>query len=167
MTEPQRGRTIPQLVSAELALLREFALCLQHEQELLAAGSIDRLTPVVGDKSRLAEDLGEAAKRRNQALSSAGFAPDRAGVEAWLENQAAKDGAAARIQAAVRSDWQAILTLAAQARACNETNGKLIATAMQHNHRALAVLAAADSALLYGPDGRERTRGSGRNLGVA
>jgi flagella synthesis protein FlgN len=167
MTESRIGRTIPQLVATELALLREFALCLQREQELLVHASIDRLTPVVVDKSRLAENLAEAAQCRNRALSSAGFASDQSGMEAWLKSHSAQGGAASKIHATVHSDWQAILTLAEQARVCNDINGKLIATAVQHNQRALAVLAAADSALLYGPDGREHTPSGGRNLGVA
>lgn len=67
---------------------------------------------------------------------------------------------------AARDTWQALLALAARARALNETNGRLIAERLAHNRQALAVLlAAADQAALYGPDGQPRPLGGGRSLG--
>lgn len=57
--------------------------------------------------------------------------------------------------------------LAAEARALNEANGKLIALRMQHNQQALtSLMAAADRSVTYGPDGQQRV-GSGRSLGKA
>lgn len=58
--------------------------------------------------------------------------------------------------------------LAAEARALNETNGKLIALHLQRNQQALNVLlAAADHAATYGRDGQPHSSLSGRSLGKA
>jgi flagellar biosynthesis/type III secretory pathway chaperone len=56
--------------------------------------------------------------------------------------------------------------MAEKARALNQTNGKLIATRLASNQQALATLmAAANQAALYGPDGQARPLGGGRSLG--
>lgn len=58
--------------------------------------------------------------------------------------------------------------LVSEARTLNEANGKLIALRLQHNQQALNVLlAAADSAATYGPDGQQQPATGGRMLGKA
>jgi flagella synthesis protein FlgN len=58
--------------------------------------------------------------------------------------------------------------LAEEARGLNEANGKLIALRLQHNQKALNVLlAAAQSAATYGPDGQQQASLGGRILGSA
>lgn len=58
--------------------------------------------------------------------------------------------------------------LVSEARALNEANGKLIGLHMQHNQQALAVLmAAADNAATYGPDGQQQSGLGSRILGKA
>lgn len=58
--------------------------------------------------------------------------------------------------------------LAGAARALNEANGKLIALHLQHNQQTLNVLlAAADTAATYGPDGQQQAPAGGRMLGKA
>ena len=146
------------LVVEELRLLRKFVAALTGEQALLVAGDIDRLSPILAEKSRLAAGLGEYASRRNQALASAGLEGDQAGMEVWLAGQ----------DQATRSAWDEILGLAREARRENEINGNLIKTRMQHNQQALSVLqAASKQALLYGPDGQQRPADGGRDFGVA
>lgn len=152
--------TLARLVADELALLREFTSLLVAEQQALIPGDLDRLLPLAEEKSRLATALGQLADARNQALAEAGQAADKAGMEAWLSSQ--------KRAAPIRGDWAALLALAAEARLQNEINGKLIATRMQHNQRAFAVLhAAADQAMLYGPDGQTHPIAGGRHFGAA
>ena len=149
---------LPRLVIEELGLLRQFVSALTSEQALLVAGDIDRLPPILAEKSRLAASLGEFANRRNQALASAGLETDKAGMEVWLAGQ----------DQPTRSAWNDILGLARDARRENEINGNLIKTRMQHNQQALSVLqAASKQALLYGPDGQQRPAEGGRDFGVA
>lgn len=152
--------TLAQLVADELSLLREFVSLLVDEQQALIPGDLDRLLPLAEKKSRLAAALGQLAAARNQALADEGLPADKAGMEAWLSSQ--------KRAAPARGDWAAVLALAAEARLQNDINGKLIGTRIQHNQRALAVLhAAADQAMLYGPDGQPHTIGGGRHLGAA
>lgn len=151
---------LSRLLADELALLREFVALLGREQQALIPGDIDRLLPLAEEKTRLATVLGRMAGARNQALAGAGLAADKAGMEAWLTSQGQATPS--------RADWAALLALAAEAKLQNEINGKLIATRLQHNRHALAVLhAAADQAMLYGPDGQPHATGSGRHLGAA
>jgi flagella synthesis protein FlgN len=80
-------------------------------------------------------------------------------MEAWLATPAGTAG---------RESWTKLLILATEARELNQINGQLIALHMQNNQQALAVLmAAANQAMTYGPDGQQRGSGSGRSLGSA
>lgn len=147
-------------LAEELQRLKEFVDVLREEQDALANGAIDTLMALVERKSALALQLGGMAKNREDTLSAAGFGVGRAAVDAWLD--ARPDNTASR------RVWQELLELTASARNLNETNGKLINLRMQHNQQALAVLmAAADKAMTYGPDGQQRTGSAGRLLGSA
>ncbi|OIQ97322.1 FlgN protein [mine drainage metagenome] len=150
---------LPALIKDELALLRQFVTLLQDEQRALVEGELERLLPLAEEKSRLATELGRLAVARNQALAALGLAADKSGMDAWLVGQAPTVPS--------RGHWAELLSLATETRRQNELNGKLINTRMQHNQRALAVLAAATSqAMLYGPDGQQRPLTSGRDFGA-
>lgn len=148
------------MIGDELAALRGFVAVLQQEQQALVAGELDRLMPLVKEKTELAARLGQFAEQRTQMLSAAALPPDRAGMESWLARLAPADSAHAA--------WKSLLSLNAEAQALNESNGKLIAMRMQHNQQALNVLlAAANQATLYGPDGQTKPSGGGRLFGAA
>ena len=150
---------LPELIKDELALLRRFVTLLQEEQQALIEGDLERLLPLAEEKSRQANALGQLAVGRNQVLSAQGLTADKRGMDAWLGSQAKTSPA--------RNDWAALLALAAETRRLNELNGKLISTRMQHNQRALAVLAAAtNQAMLYGPDGQQRPPTGSRDFGA-
>ena len=128
---PAPGQSpLPQLLTAELALLREFAILLTAEQEALVRGDIDRLMPLAEEKSRQATVLAQAAEERNQTLTALGLERDKLGMEAWLAREPRATSA--------RDAWQALLNLAVEARTRNELNGKLIQSRLQQNQRALA-----------------------------
>lgn len=147
-----------QLISAELALLREFVTLLGDEQGALVRGELDRLIPLAEEKSRLAASLAQAAEGRNAALATLGLAKDRPGVETWLAVHPELQQTA--------QDWQILLDLAAAARDQNELNGKLIHSRLQQNQRALAALSAAThQTMLYGPDGQVHSSSGGRTFG--
>ncbi len=150
---------LPQQLAAELALLREFALLLETEQQALVRGELDRLLPLAEEKSRQASLLAQAAEQRNQSLAALGLEQDRAGMETWL--------AANPKAVSVSKNWQDLLSLAAAARSQNELSGKLIQTRLQQNQRALTALSAANSQTqLYGPDGQVKSASGGRNFGA-
>jgi len=150
-----------QLVGEELVALRAFVGILQKEQQALIDGDLERLTPLIDEKTSHAGRLGQLAEQRNQVLAAAALALDRAGMESWLAQQSAAAKAS-------QGTWENLLTLTAEARALNESNGKLIATRLQHNQQTLsALLAAGNQATLYGPDGHTQASGGGRLFGAA
>lgn len=133
---------------------------LQQEQQALVAGDIDKLTPIVEEKTRLATSLNRFAEQRQRLISASGLPNDRSGVEAWLANQV--------LNTKDRADWQKLLALTGEAQTLNESNGKLIAMRMQHNQQSLNVLlSAANQATLYGPDGQTKPAGGGHLFGKA
>lgn len=100
--------------------------------------------------------------RREQALLTEGD------VDALPPLLAEKSALVDRLNRMPPSREAAFLSLAAEARALNETNGKLIALHMQRTQKALSVLmAAADRGMTYGPDGQQQVGGGGRSFGSA
>lgn len=146
------------LLAEEVAQLRDFLVLLEKEQQALAGGDVDRLLPLSAEKTERFARLAQLGEARGRALAAAGLAADRQGMEGWLDRHPGQGGA--------KRDWQELLVLAEKARALNQTNGKLIATRLAGNQQALSTLmAAANQAALYGPDGQARPLGSGRSLG--
>lgn len=133
---------------------------LQQEQQALVAGDIDKLAPIVEEKTRLAAGLSRFAEQRQRLISASGLPNDRGGMEAWLASQG--------LNPKDRADWRKLLELTGEAQTLNESNGKLIAMRMQHNQQSLNVLlSAANQATLYGPDGQTKPTGGGHLFGKA
>ncbi len=146
-------------LDVEVAALESFVALLRREQDLLAAGDTERLLSLIEDKNALANRLAALAQAREAHLGRGGFPAGREGMEGWL----ARHGTPAQ-----RATWAALLKLAAEARALNETNGKLIGLHMRHNQQAFAALmSATDRAMTYGPDGQQTAGLGGRILGKA
>lgn len=147
------------LIDEEFREVQSFAALLRQEQELLVkTDAADALLPLVDRKTQSTARLKALADRREQCLRAAGLPAGRAGMEAW---QAAAPAAACK-------RWQELLATAAEVRALNETNGRLIGIHWKHNQAALtALMSAADRAMTYGPDGQQRGGGGGRSFGSA
>lgn len=141
--------SLADLLAAEIREVGGFIELLKEEQALLASsGNADALMPVVGRKSEFTLRLKSLADQREQYLAEQRFQPGRDGMEAFL--------AASPAGVALQPRWRQLLALAKEARALNETNGKLINVHWQHNQKALAALtSAADGAMVYGPDGQQ------------
>ena len=158
MTIPP-GSAIADLLAQELGLLDSFVTLLRREQSFLVDGKADSLANVAEEKSGLSGQLAVRAAARDEELGRRGFAAGRTGMDDWIKSA---DGTTSRRR------WQQLLQLAAEARALNETNGKLIGVHLQHNQQALnTLLAAVDQAATYGPDGQQRSGAAGRSLGSA
>lgn len=158
MTIPP-GSALADLLAQELGLLHSFVTLMRHEQSLLVDGKADVLAEIAEEKSGLAGQLARRAMAREEELGRRGYAAGRMGMDDWIKSA---EGTTSRRR------WQQLLQLAAEARALNETNGKLIAVQLQHNQQALnTLLAAVDQAATYGPDGQQRAGASGRSLGSA
>lgn len=154
----QSPSLLSNLLIEEAAQLRDFVALLEREQQALVGGDVDRLMPLAAEKTEVFSRLAGLGEARNQALAAQSLPPDRAGMETWLGRHAELAGS--------RRAWQELLTMAEKARVLNQVNGKLIASRLAGNQQALsALLAAANQAALYGPDGQARPLGSGRSLG--
>jgi flagella synthesis protein FlgN len=146
------------LLIEEVARLRGFLALLETEQQALIAGDVDRLMPLAAEKTESFSRLTGLGEARGRILAAESLTADRRGMESWLARNT--DAAAAP------RTWRDLLSLAEKARALNQVNGELIAARLANNQQALSVLlAAANQAALYGPDGQARPVGSGRNLG--
>ena len=146
------------LVGRELRRVQAFLAVLRQEKSLLEAANTEPLAALAEEKTRLAVELSQLCQAREAELTRLGLIPGKSGMNVWCEST----------NAASRGNWQRLLGAAGEAKALNDTNGKLIALRLQHNQRALAVLtAAADQAATYGPDGQQRLSSGGRSLGSA
>lgn len=159
MTAAPRSASLADLVAQELGFLQSFVALLRQEQTLLTQGDAARVAELVEEKSALAAKLAALAGTRESDLAERKLPAGRAGMAAWI---ASPDGASSRRR------WEQLLVLAAEAKLINETNGKLIGLHLQHNQQALNILmAAANQAATYGPDGQQKNATGGRSLGSA
>lgn len=159
MSTSPRPASLAELVAQELGLLQTFAAILRQEQSLLTHAKIEPLADLAREKSEIAARLGLLADAREEELARRGLHAGGTGMERWI---ASPEGASSRRR------WQQLLVLAADAKALNAINGKLIAVYLQHNQQALnALMAAANQAATYGPDGQQKLGGTGRSLGSA
>lgn len=140
--------SIAELMIAELSGLRRFCALLEEERKVLTGAQADRLPDIAAEKSSLAAQLSHLESRRDALLAGGGMARGRAGIEAWLASRPNPD--------VDRRRWSEILKLAAQARADNETNGRLINLLLKQNQEALSVLVSGGTESIYGADGQPR-----------
>lgn len=151
--------TIAGLLDREFRALQTFVALLHREQTLLEEGTTESLAALAEEKLKAATELSDFSASRDSKLIHSGLQAGRAGMETWTATSAG---------AGYREQWRRLLELTAEARAVNETNGKLIGLRLQNNQQALSILmAAADQAVTYGPDGQQHTGTSGRSLGSA
>lgn len=78
-------------LTAEADAVLRFVDLLKQEQQTLAGGDVDAITPLISQKNVLATDLAVLAKQRNALLAVGNFAPDRAGIDAWCEHHPEKE----------------------------------------------------------------------------
>lgn len=159
MVPTPRSATLADLVAQELGLLQNFVSLLREEESLLTRREAGRLMQLAEEKSALVARLGALASAREDDLANRNLPAGRQGMDFWV---ASPEGASSRRR------WEQLLVLGTEAKMLNETNGKLIALQLEHNQQALnAIMAAADKASTYGPDGQQKSAGSGRSLGSA
>jgi len=156
---PATATSVPsqllQVLLSESEAVQRFTELLLREQDALKSAQTDELPTFAENKTQLAQALNQLSAQRNSVLAASGFASDRAGIEAWCAKHASEKR--------VAEVWEAILTLAREARELNRLNGELIAIQLQYNAKALDALRGGDSALkLYGRDGQAQMISSRR-----
>ena len=118
---------------------------IKQEQTQLIEADIDGLKNTTVAKSKVANEMSELAKQRDNALAAAGFSTKKNAMDAWLKT-ANPDA---------KKQWEELLSLTKSAKELNRINGILIAKHMSHNQNALAALhAAPPGGNVYGPNGQ-------------
>ena len=149
---------LQQLIAQENAALQAFIEVLKGEQRALSGNDnaeLAELPSYAEQKSQQALQLNSLAAQRNALLASESLAPDRSGVERWIEAHPAETN--------TRDTWSSTLALAAEARELNRLNGELIKIRLQYNSKALEALQGGRHTLdLYGPDGQSTALGTRR-----
>ncbi len=134
----------------EVGAARELIDILQEEQNQLLAIRIDELEPLVAKKAAVVTRLTQYTRTRHESLEKAGFAPNLAGMNAWLDSiQGQPDADKAG------KNWAELVSLTQSAKELNRLNGMLIASHMARNQQALSILhGSKPGSGMYGPDGQ-------------
>lgn len=121
---------------------------MKQEQQLLVAADADGLAQTTPRKNALLQALADLSAQRHAALLAAGCEGSEAGMEPWLA-VGGNDEA--------RTQWEALLALAREAKELNRVNGMLINKQLAHNQgvlNALRMPAGADAGGVYGASGQ-------------
>ena len=121
---------------------------MKQEQQLLVAADADGLAETTPRKNALLQALADLSAQRHAALLAAGCEASEAGMEPWLA-VGGNDEA--------RTQWEALLVLAREAKELNRVNGMLINKQLAHNQgvlNALRMPAGADAGGVYGASGQ-------------
>jgi flagella synthesis protein FlgN len=142
------------ILSSERELAQQLQQCLQQEQAELVRADVAALAQTAERKNGIVEQMNSLAQSRLRAVAATGHAANEAGMLAWL---AAQDDA-------VRADWQALLAAAAAGKELNRTNGLLIHQHISRNQAGLQALRGGGQPAVYGRDGQQNVRTSGRSF---
>lgn len=121
---------------------------MKQEQQLLVAADADGLAETTPRKNALLQALADLSVQRHAALLAAGCECSEAGMEPWL---------AVGSNDEARTQWEALLALAREAKELNRVNGMLINKQLAHNQgvlNALRMPAGLEAGGVYGASGQ-------------
>lgn len=148
------GEVLSRAISCATSLLQ----ILDAEKTALAGRDPAPLETAIKAKQRCLEELDEFDRRRVEIMQTAGFTPDRPGVEDCLRWCDSEDTLSSR--------WQQLMSLLAQCRDHNLVNGRIMEANRHRTEGALAILRGQQpDAKLYGPAGEQTTGPLSRTLG--
>lgn len=134
-------------LTQECAAIKSFVELLKKEEDILIHGRMEEVDFLVSEKQRAIEEIANYSAVRCQQLTDHGFTVDSNGMESWLASQPDSEKNTAI--------WSELLQLAQEVQQLNQTNGKMIATRLQHvQHASAALQSAAGNISLYGPKGQ-------------
>lgn len=148
------------LIEAQTEALTALAGLLRAETERLACRDIDGLDRLLTDKLSALQEIERLERERQEAMRRAGFEPDPAGMQAYLER--ARDPELDRA-------WETLKARLAEVRFSNEANGSVIQRSLDQLQSQLALLRGepADGAGVYGPGGSTQRAAGGREISRA
>lgn len=139
----------------KIAILKLVAL-MKEEQHCLIDADISNLQKLTIQKTEIIREMSELGNIRHNILVSAGYEPQKIGMQEWLNSAADSE---------VSVIWTEILSLAKSAKELNDTNGLLINRHLTRNQNTLNVLQGAlPGAGFYGPDGQSKLQAATRSL---
>lgn len=144
----------------ELSLIHTLIELMKGEQRMLIDADTDGLTAITPQKNQLIGQLAALSQQRHQQLGAAGFAPDDASMQAWLDGQADPDAA---------SLWQDLLAATREAKELNRVNGMLITKHLNNTQQlinAMRTPAGSQEATVYGPSGQTTSAAPSRRFVV-
>lgn len=140
---------------------RQLLQLLQQEHEQLLDAEIGKLEKLSDKKAAVIIRLFELAKSRHNCLAAAGFQPEEAGMQAWIDSVSAND----RHFASTKERWDELIALTRSAKELNRVNGLLIGSHMARNQSALnALQSSPDGGNIYGPNGQPSRNMPSRGL---
>lgn len=154
---PVSTHDIDRALDDEFSAARELLGILKDEQRHLIASDTDALIGVTEKKTVSVTRLSEASARRTSAFAAHNIDGGATAVKAWLARADAKTG----------GTWDALMTVAAEAKELNRTNGLLIARHIMSSQNSLQILQGnANVSRFYGPDGQSTAGIAGRTFAV-
>ena len=147
-------------LAAEHQHLSALVALMKQEQQMLVALNADALADLTPQKNTLVSELATLSKQRHGALAAAGCEGSEAGMEPWL---------AVGANGAARSQWQAMLGTAREAKELNRVNGMLINRQLAHNQGVLNAMRTptnAQAGAIYGASGQTLGAGASKRFVV-
>ncbi|MGE0289859.1 MAG: flagella synthesis protein FlgN [Bradyrhizobium sp.] len=159
----------PVLHKLEACLQREIQAggqlleALRREHRALAARDLAGLDAAVVQKAGLVAVMEDCGRERSELLRAAGFAADRAAMDALLDRHDPQR------RSPVPRDWSRLLEIGAECQRQNLINGIIIQAGQQQTRQALAILRGQPAVAggEYGPEGTRRTAPSAHPLAKA
>ncbi|WP_423681954.1 flagella synthesis protein FlgN [Undibacterium sp. WLHG33] len=142
------SEAILQCLKAEKEAMTALADLLKEEQAALVEGDVVRLNQTSVQKNDLVRQLADFDKLRHSHLKQQGFGEDADSTLNFV-----------RQSPEAQSLWDSLLTLTAQAKEDNKTNGLMITRRLSQNQTALSAFQqGTTTGSLYGPDGQSSIR---------
>jgi len=149
--------TLLACLEKETDLVARFIAVLQDEARVLEDGAVEAaLIETTERRNTLTDALLETAAQRNAELAALGFSSDGAGLEAAV--QAHPELAPAK---------EALLRHTEEARALNESNGRIIEVFLDHTKRSVEILRRLTGmGDIYDASGRKRPTGASMSRNI-
>lgn len=153
----QRSAQLREILTQTQRSCERLGNALNDERNALRENDTSLLDAVLGRKKQHLSDLEKLEQRRVALLAACKMKNDLPAMQRFVASNDS-DGSLAAL-------WQKTMTLVAQCRDTNNTNGAIIAAQQQHRAKALRILnQQPEEPETYGPEGKTETTGQFRAL---
>ena len=146
--------SVAEIFASELEAAREMRDCLLQEQAHLISANVAALAPISAQKDQIVLRLNKLAHARNLALSASGFDLTDVGMRQWLGS----------LSKEVQQEWKTLMSVVADSKELNRTNGLLINQHLVRVQKALQSLNGSRSPEVYGRNGQHHASTSTRTI---